>query len=103
MRWFQTERRIERINEVLSQKWSELVADHSLVAALSPRQERSAFDYWCNDHTYDCSALRETGFQFSVENPRAAFRETLDWYEANRWIPNRADRLSKVNAVPNLS
>jgi UDP-glucose 4-epimerase len=74
-------------NAKLAHLWRKIVEEHDLVPALAPRLDADWIDFLSADHTYDSSALRATGFEFSHPDARTSFPQTIDWYRQQRWIP----------------
>jgi nucleoside-diphosphate-sugar epimerase len=74
-------------NRVLRQQWARIINAHALNPALSPRFDRDFVSYGHGDHVYANDALKATGYQLRWPRFDSGYRETVTWYQQQRWIP----------------
>ena len=67
--------------------WRRVVRTHGLRTELAPKFDRDFFYYLLGDHAYDNSKLRGIGYKFRYPRLEPGFRETIQWYREQRWLP----------------
>lgn len=67
--------------------WRLVVARHGLKPALRPHLDREAVPLLRDDLVIDASKLRALGFAPRFPKFADGFRETLRWYQSERWVP----------------
>ncbi len=72
-------------NEKIAALWSRLDLEPAIVA----RVDVDWMDFLARDNTYDTGRLGALGFTCAHPDPRTGLAETIDWYRAQRWIPER--------------
>lgn len=80
-------RSLDYLNRWLAKKWDETVKKYNLVPALKPKVDRDSFYYFMGNHAYTNSKLLALGFQLKHPSFRKGWRETVKWYQDNRWLP----------------
>jgi len=76
------------VNRLLQAEWSRIVEAQGLLPALNPRLDRGFFSYGLGDHVYDNSKLKAAGYKFQWPAFSAGWRETVRWYQEQKWIPH---------------
>lgn len=83
---------LDQINESMNKNWGKLKKRQpDLPDTLKPQWDRDFFTYVQNDHLFNTSKLRGTGFTLKYPNTWEGLRETVKWYEEHGWIPRRSD------------
>lgn len=77
-----------RRNRQLQAHWEAMTAKYGLIPALRPRLDKDWVGYGSGDHCYDTSRIKALGFTPAFPDYRAGIRETIAWYQKNRWIPS---------------
>jgi nucleoside-diphosphate-sugar epimerase len=74
-------------NAIARALWRVLAGKQVRPDGLTPRVDMEATAYLGGDTIFDPSRLLATGFTFRYPTFEAGWRQTLDWYQGNRWIP----------------
>ncbi len=78
---------LNKLNQIIGEKWDALAADQQLQPGFRPRIDASAFHYFSSQHLMDNSRLKELGFEYRHPDPIQGLKETIEWYKENKWIP----------------
>jgi nucleoside-diphosphate-sugar epimerase len=75
------------LNAVLRRLWRGTVRRHGLRGPLEPRIDREMLDYLSGDVVFDNSRLKAAGFELLYPRFEPAWRETVEWYRKEGWLP----------------
>ena len=76
------------VNRIFQAQWSKVVRDRALIPALDPRFDRDFLSYGSGDHVYDNAKLKAAGYVLHWPDFRDGWRETIQWYKQQAWIPS---------------
>lgn len=85
--WFSNARAHEAADRAALAAWRLVVARHGLKPALRPHLDREAVPLLRDELVVDASKLRALGFTPRFGSFAEGFRETLRWYQSERWVP----------------
>jgi len=85
--WFANPVAHEAADRVALAAWQLVVARHGLKSALRPHLDREAMPLLRDDLVIDTSKLTSLGFTPRYSRFEDAFRDTLRWYQSERWVP----------------
>lgn len=85
--WFANPVAHEAADRIALAAWRLVVARHGLKNALRPHLDREAMPLLRDDLVVDASKLRSLGFAPRFGRFDDAFRDTLRWYQSERWVP----------------
>ena len=77
------------INKATQNYWQKIIEDKNLASELAPRVDREATPYMAGDVVFDNTKIKKTGFEFKFNSFLEGWKDTISWYERNRWIPPR--------------
>ncbi len=78
---------LKRLNRGVASRWRAVVEAYHLEPVLMPKADRSWLHFVLYDQYYDTARLRSLGWTPRYPRFRQGIRETIQWYVANRWIP----------------
>lgn len=73
---------------LLQRYWDRIVLRYDLEPALFPRPDKDFIQYIKGNYVYSNEAIKALGYTFRHPSFREGFRETVQWYKENRWIPD---------------
>jgi len=73
---------------LLQRYWDQVVLRYDLEPALFPRPDKDFIQYIKGNYVYSNEAIKALGYKFRYPSFRAGFRETVQWYKENHWIPD---------------
>jgi nucleoside-diphosphate-sugar epimerase len=85
--WFSSARAHEAADRAALAAWKLVVARYGLKPALRPHLDREAVPLLRDELVVDASKLNALGFTPRFSKFSEGFRETLRWYQSERWVP----------------
>jgi nucleoside-diphosphate-sugar epimerase len=76
------------INQKLTSMWERIQRENGLATdGVTPQLDRESLDYITGDFVFDNSRLKKLGFEYIYGDLESGWRNTIEWYQDNRWIP----------------
>jgi len=82
-----TEEIFNPLSHLSSLLWDRMARKHKLIRALSPRIDPETVSFGAHDLLLDNRKLLGLGFRLKYPAFVKGWKETLDWYVAERWLP----------------
>ncbi len=75
------------LNRSIERVWRRIREQHGLSAEFAPAVPREMLDFLCVDTVFDNRRIKQAGYTLRYPRFAEPWRETLQWFIANRWIP----------------
>lgn len=76
-----------RLNRFLENRWDDVIRDHRLEKALTPRLDRDFLGYMNADYALDNSSLKSLGFKLKYPDANVGLAGAVKWYQERKWLP----------------
>jgi nucleoside-diphosphate-sugar epimerase len=89
---------MKNVTRALGYWWEALVKKYGLQAELSPKIDAEFLVFGINEAVYSNRKLKDKGFVFTFPDFESAWKDTIRWYQENRWMPELSEQklLTKV-------
>ena len=78
----------DRLSEFMQEEWESVKEHYDLSDDLQPRFDKDFLSFMLGDRVYDNSKIKELGFELKYPDPAKGFKEAIEWYQANKWLPS---------------
>jgi hypothetical protein len=72
--------------------WNRIVKKYRLQKELSPRIDKESLEFGIQDIIFDASKIKALGFQLKYPRFQKGWKNTVEWYQENHWIPRSGRR-----------
>jgi nucleoside-diphosphate-sugar epimerase len=80
------------LNRISSMLWNRIVKKYRLQKELSPRIDKESLEFGIQDIIFDASKIKALGFQLKYPRFQKGWKNTVEWYQENHWIPRSGRR-----------
>ncbi|MDD5223843.1 MAG: NAD(P)-dependent oxidoreductase [bacterium] len=89
---------MKNVTRMLGYWWEALVKKYGLEPELFPKIDAEFLVFGINEAVYSNQKLKDKGFVFTFPDFESAWRNTIEWYQENRWMPELSEQklLGKV-------
>ena len=89
---------MKNVTRMLGFWWEALVKKYDLKAELYPKMDAEFLVFGINEAVYSNQKLKDKGFAFTFPDFESGWRNTISWYQENRWMPELSEQklLGKV-------
>ena len=79
---------MKRLSTYGTKFWRKLVKKYDLEPALNFKVDKGWISYILGDQCYDNTSIKSLGLTFEHPDFTDGIRDTIRWYQENRWIPD---------------
>ena len=89
---------MKNVTRMLGYWWEALVKKYDLQAELYPKLDAEFLVFGINEAVYSNRKLKDKGFVFTFPDFESGWKNTIEWYQENRWMPELSEQklLTKI-------